>query len=211
MSARAKKIIKAALDGVIESQREYEGWSNEWLWMAPEYLTTVFVGKTIADAIGGKQLTLEHGTRSAMKDAGAAGRGKLHREIRENGRFDLLVWNREGLPTVPIEVKVQVTNAQTVLADVNRIAKVISRKQECSSFQFGMVVYYISLCDDKSGKRKARDKIEARLKTILDDVKKNISSPVNVNQETSEIFVDYKYNSAWAAAALIIEPATRCK
>jgi|APTNR8051073442_1049403.scaffolds.fasta_scaffold14180_1 hypothetical protein len=211
MSAFAKKIIKAALDGVIEAQREYEAWSDEWLWMAPEYLTTVFVGKKIADAIGGKQLTLEHGTRSAMKDAGAKGRGKLHRKIRENGRFDLLVWNREGLPIVPVEIKVQVTNAKKILADVSRIEKVICRKQECSSFEFGMVVYYISLCDDKSGIRKARDKIEKRLKTILDNVKNNVSSIVNVSQEKSEVFVENKYKSAWAAVALIIEPATPCK
>lgn len=207
MSTQTKKIVKAALEGVIEAQLEYEKWSGEWLWMAPEYMTTVFVAKKIADAVGKQQITLEHSTRSAMSDAGAKGRGKLHSEIRENGRFDLLIWNKENQPRIPIEIKIQVTNAKKILADVGRIEKTISRHQNCSSFEFGMVVYYISLRDDLSGRRSAKQKINDRLKAILEDVENHVSQTVEVRQE-SKVFVEDKYQSAWAAVALVIEPVT---
>lgn len=207
MSAQTKKIVKAALEGVIEAQSEYENWSGEWLWMAPEYITTVFVAKKIADTVGKQQVTLEHSTRSAMSDAGAKGRGKLHGDIRENGRFDLLVWNKEHQPRVPIEIKIQVTNAKKILADIGRIEKTITRNQKCSSFEFGMVVYYISLRDDISGRRSAEEKINDRLRTILKDVKKHVSPMVEVRQE-HKAFVVNKYQSAWAAVALVIESVT---
>lgn len=203
MVARSE-IVGAAIEGVIAAQKAYAEWSGEWLWMAPEYLTTVYVGMKLAEAVGSYQLTLEQGTRSAMEDAGAKGRGNLHHHIRENGRFDILLWTKDGAPKAPIEIKVQVTNSRKIMSDVHRIQKVLIRKKETSSFSFGMIVYYISLMDSAKGKLSAGDKIKRRNSKILDEVREEIGATCVVTNEVSEIFIEN--NSAWAAVVLMIKP-----
>ena len=198
------EIVSAAIEGVIAAQKAYAEWSDEWLWMAPEYLTTVYVGMKLAETVGKNQVTLEHGTRSAMKDAGAKGRGNLHRSIGGNGRFDILLWTKDGMPKAPIEIKVQVTNSRKIMADVQRIEKVLIRKKDTSSFSFGMIVYYISLIDSTKGKSSARDKIERRNIKILDDVREEVGATCLVTNNVSEIISEN--DSAWAAVVLMIKP-----
>ena len=198
------EIVSAAIEGVIAAQKAYAEWSDEWLWMAPEYLTTVYVGMKLAETVGKNQVTLEHGTRSAMKDAGAKGRGNLHRSIGGNGRFDILLWTKDGMPKAPIEIKVQVTNSRKIMADVQRIEKVLIRKKDTSSFSFGMIVYYISLIDSTKGKLSARDKIERRNIKILDDVREEVGATCLVTNNVSEIISEN--DSAWAAVVLMIKP-----
>jgi hypothetical protein len=202
--ATQAQIVTAAIDGVIAAQKAYTEWSGEWLWMAPEYLATVHVGKAIVETVGQCQVTLEHGTHSAIKDAGAKGRGRLHSHIRESGRFDILLWTKDGMPKAPIEIKVQVTNSRKIMADVHRIEKVLIRKKDTSSFSFGMIVYYISLVDSAKGKSSARDKIETRNSEILKDVREEIGATCLVTNEVSEIFSEN--DSAWAAVVLMIKP-----
>lgn len=40
-------IITACLKGVVEAQKAYVAWSEEWLWRAPEYFGTVFVAREL--------------------------------------------------------------------------------------------------------------------------------------------------------------------
>lgn len=196
--------VSAAIRGVENAQRTYEGWSGEWLWQAPEYMTTVYVAKALAEAIGPKFVTLETNTKSALEDAGAKGRGRLHWHIRQDGRFDILLWWANGTPRAPIEVKVQVTNANRILADVRRIEKVVLRKRSNSTIDFGLIVYYISLKDAESGLPSAKQKIEKRIKDIFDDVFIELNGKCRLAQETSKIHIDQ--DSAWAAVVLIIKP-----
>lgn len=195
------KVIKAAIQGVEKAQNAYKDWSGGyWLWQAPEYLTTVSVAHEISKLAGAKYLTLENGVRSAILEAGAKGRGKLHSHIRENGRMDMLLWRGNGTPRAPIEVKVQVTNATKILKDVHRIEKTLHRKKADSSFSFGMIVYYISTLDSKSGQVSAKDKLVSKTKRIYENVNAEISESCRLTQHISEIHEDG--DSAWAAVVL---------
>lgn len=196
------EIARSALKGIVKAQKEYEKWSGgEWLWCAPEYFSTVFVAQEIAKLDGSKYVTVENGARSAIDDAGAMGRGRLHSKIRANGRFDMLVWWADETPRAPIEVKRQVAGIEKIRADLQRIEKVLHRNKAASSFQFGMVVFYTS-CRDGKG-ISAKDKLAKRIESIKSDCGQIIQG-CTVQMTSSKIYTDE--DSAWAASAIILKP-----
>jgi|SRR3989338_197055 len=195
-------IVKGALDGVVKAQKAYADWSGgDWLWNAPEYFSTVFVAQEIAKLDGAKYVTVEHGARAAMKDAGAIGRGKLHHKIRAGGRFDILLWWADESPRAPIEVKCQVTGIEKIKADLQRIEKVVHRNKKDSSFQFGMMIIYTS-CRSSNG-FSATEILKKRLENINADCKKAVASCA-VKMTNSRIYKDG--DSAWAASAIVLKP-----
>jgi len=196
------EVVSGALNGVVKAQKAYADWSGgEWLWNAPEYMATVFVAQEIAKLDGAKYVTVEHGTKSAMEDAGAIGRGKLHNKIRAGGRFDILLWWADELPRAPIEVKCQVVNLEKIKADLQRIEKVVHRNKKDSSFQFGMLVFYSS-CRDRNG-FSAKEILEKRLDNI-DAASKKIVANCSVKMTSSKIQRDG--DSAWVASAIVLKP-----
>lgn len=197
------KIARSALKGIIRAQKEYEKWSGgEWLWCAPEYFSTVFVAQEIAKLEGSKYVTVENGAKSAIDDAGAMGRGRLHGKIRANGRFDILLWwAADETPRAPIEVKCQVAGIGKIKTDLQRIEKVLHRNNAASSFQFGMVVFYTS-CRDGKG-ISAQDKLAKRIEGIKSDCGQLLQG-CTVRMASSRIYTDG--DSAWAASAIILKP-----
>lgn len=196
------EIAKGALKGIVKAQKEYEKWSGgEWLWCAPEYFSTIFVAQEIAKLEGSKYVTVENGARSAIDDAGAMGRGRLHSKIRANGRFDILLWWADETPRAPIEVKCQVAGIDKIKADLQRIEKVLHRNKADSSFQFGMVVFYTS-CKKGNG-FSAKDILAKRIENIKNDCGHLIQS-CTVQMISPKIYGDS--DSAWAASAIILKP-----
>lgn len=195
-------VVKAALNGVVLAQKEYENWSQEWLWMAPEYFTTVSVARQIEKLTVQEFVTLEHSAKKAIKDAGATGRGKLHHSIRAGGKIDILLWWGDGTPRAPIEVKVQVSSFDKIKTDVERIEKVLHRNKQKSRIGFGAVVLYSSA---KSTKQvTAKQKLISILQNIENNAKNKVSSTCNVKLHHSKIVVDQ--DSAWVSAVLILRP-----
>jgi hypothetical protein len=206
MSAQVSmtKIVSGALAGVVKAQKNYVQWSGgDWLWNASEYMTTVFVAQEIAKLEGTKYVTLEHGVKSAMADAGAIGQGKLHKKIKVGGRFDILLWWADETPRAPIEVKCQVASIEKIKADLQRIEKVVLRKKTDSSFQFGMMVFYTSCNDNKQFS--AKEILDKRLLNIEADCKQLIES-CSVKMSRSKIYTDGV--SAWVASAIVLKPHT---
>ena len=100
------KIIDATLSGIKKSQKQYEKWSGGlWLWNAPEYLITINVANEISEIDGSKYITLENNSTVTIKDAGARGRGRLPKDIREKGKVDILLWWGNDTPRAVIEIK----------------------------------------------------------------------------------------------------------
>lgn len=195
-------IARGAIAGIVKAQREYEKWSGgEWLWCAPEYIATAFVAQEISKLDGAQYVTVEHGAKNAIEDAGARGRGKLHHKIRANGRFDILLWWGDETPRAPIEVKCQVTQLTKIKADLQRIEKVIHRSKTDSSIQFGMIVFYSS-CRDAKGFF-AKEILSKRLENINRDCKALLPS-CTVKLSSSRIYTDK--DSAWVASAVVLQP-----
>ena len=195
-------IVKGALTGVVKAQKAYVDWSGgDWLWNAPEYFSTVFVAQEIAQLDGAKYVTVEHGAKAAMKDAGAIGRGRLHHKIRAGGKFDILLWWADESPRTPIEVKCQVAGIEKIKADLQRIEKVIHKNKQVSSFQFGMVVFYTS-CREGKGFT-AKEILVKRLENINTGSKKAVPNCI-VKMTNSKIYIDE--DSAWVASTIVLKP-----
>jgi len=194
-------VIEASLKGIIAAQKAYEAWSEEWLWRAPEYFSTVYIAREIGKITAPKFITLENSAVSAIDDAGAKGRGKLHSAIRANGSFDILLWWANGTPRAPIEVKCQVTKINKIQADIERISKVLHRNKTQSSINFGAVVFYTSRRDDKTFT--AKEKLLKSLENILRDAKSIVGDSCQVLLQQTKVYV--VGDSAWAGAALVLK------
>lgn len=198
-------IMDAAIRGMNKAQKDYELWSGGcWLWEAPEYFAGTYVAQSIANTAGKDgpwYLTMENGAKQAIADAGAVGCGKLHNKIRHRGRFDLLLWWGSEMPRAPIEIKCQVTQFKKIQEDIERLEKVIHRKETESSIQFGMSVFYTS-AKDKTGKA-AKEKTERRIAAIIDATRSHIGANTELVVSKSRIKVDC--DSAWSVVALALK------
>lgn len=194
-------IMDKILDGIVQAQKDYVEWSGGWLWRAPEYMLNIYIAQKIAKIGGAKYLTLENSAKSAMEDAGAVGKGKIHSQIRANGRFDALLWWGDDTPRAVIEVKNQVGSVDIIKDDLLRISKVLQRKSVESSFQFGVVAYYTSCCDNKGFTAKKR--LGKRIDNIYKGAVDLLNEEIEVVPYSKSIRVED--DSAWVAAALLLK------
>jgi hypothetical protein len=194
-------ILDKTLEGIAQAQKDYAKWTDgDWLWNAPEYLLSTFIAHNISKIKGAKYLTLENSAKSAIEDAGARGKGRLHSKMRANGRFDILLWWGSYDPRAVIEVKNQINNADAIRNDLLRIKEVLKRKRNDSSFQFGIVAYYTSTIDSREFS--ARERINKRIKKIFEDAKNIVGEEFRVKPFNKRVQVED--DSAWVAAALLI-------
>ncbi|MCP4349091.1 MAG: hypothetical protein GY795_26725 [Desulfobacterales bacterium] len=197
-----QNIIDSALRGIAKAQKNYEEWTGgEWLWTAPEYLLTTSVASEIAKIKGAtKYLTLENNTYQALEDAGATGKGKLHSDLRANGKVDILLWWANSTPRAVIEVKNQVSNIKDCQADIKRIKQLLKRKSNVSSFQFGLFAFYTSSRDRQEFT--AEERLEKRLQNIYEQSTELIGDDLTLTIHKKKIQV--QDDSAWVSAVLLI-------
>ncbi|MGR5240804.1 hypothetical protein ACPV36_07920 [Photobacterium damselae] len=204
MKGRVSKsvIIERCVKGVVSAQNQYEAMSGgNWVCWAPEYFITSCLAQSLHQIQGGKYVTIESGAYDALDYAGAIGKGKLHRDIRSNGRFDLLLWWAKGEPRAVIEVKNKVYTKTQYEADLRRITAVLKRKKQDSTMEFGALAFY-SATDD-SPERTALEKLEQRSSTIEINAKEIVGSDFCATLHRSKIKV--KDKSAWFAGCILIE------
>jgi hypothetical protein len=200
-SLSINKIITAVLKGIELSQKKYEAWSGGWwLWAAPEYLITVNVAENIAKLAGSKYITLEESSRDAIEDAGAKGRGRLPRTIREHGRVDIVLWWASETPRAIIEIKNQIyTNAQYI-KDVERIKEFLKRNSQSSTLQFGLLAFYDSADEDIH--KNADEKITAHVERIYQNSTLLLGEKFKIQKFLTKIHSDEE--SAWAGVCFLI-------
>ena len=195
-------IVDKILEGIVQAQRDYSRWTGgDWLWNAPEYMLSTYIAQKISKIDGAKYLTLENSAKSAIEDAGARGKGRLHSKIRANGRFDILLWWGSYEPRAVIEVKNQIGSVESIRDDLLRIKEVLKRNRSDSSFQFGVVAYYTSTRDSKDFS--AKERIEKRVDNIFKDARDIVGDELKVTPFSNNIRVEG--DSAWVAAALLIK------
>jgi len=140
-----KTIVKKTLEGIARAQEDYKNWTGGcWLWEAAEYFVTSYIAREIATVEGYTYyLTLESGVKGTIDYAGGR-RGRPPSALRQNGKFDILLWWGGYRPRAVIEVKRHAFHFSTIKADVDRICKVLSQPRLPNSFQCGLVVFYAS-------------------------------------------------------------------
>lgn len=204
MKGRVSKlaVIEGCIQGVVSAQNQYEEMSGgDWVCWAPEYFITSCIAQSLNKIQGGKYVTIENGAYDALDYASAVGKGRFHKDIRSNGRFDLLLWWAKGDPRAVIEVKNRVCKKTQYEADLKRIIAVLKRKKHESTMEFGALVFYTSI--DDSLARTALEKLEQRSLTIEKNAKEIVGSDFCATLHRSKIKVEDK--SAWVASCILIE------
>ncbi len=172
------EVVDSTLKAIIDSHEEYIEWSDgEWLWNAPEYLLTVNIAKELNRIDKNKYITLEDNVRKTMDIAKATGAGRMHPDVRENGRFDIVLWWAGGTPRAVIEVKNSVCTYENIKIDVTRIKEVLNRKTDLSDFQFGLIAFYISINYSKGS---GKDELTKQIKNIYESARKELGGDFTI-------------------------------
>ena len=197
------KIIDSIIQGFITAHQSYEEMSGGfWLWNAPEYFITSTVAQNISALSGAKFITLENGSSSAIKDAGARGRGKLPKDIREKGKVDILLWWAGDTPRAVIEIKNQIYSKNQYEKDIKRIKSFLNLNTAKSSLQFGVFAFYESA---STGSRKtAEEKVNDRISNIYKNTKEILGQTFYTNLLTSDISIETE--DAWQVACILVKP-----
>lgn len=196
-------ITKAILNGFTEAQQTYEQMSGGyWLWQAPEYFITSIIAKNILNIDGAKYITLEHGSSSAIENAGAKGPGRLPKDIREKGKVDILLWWGDQTPRAIIEVKNQIYSKDQYEKDIKRIKSFLARNSSESSLQFGVFAFYESAFSSKN--KTATEKIDDRISNIFNNSKSILGLDFEKKLITTDIYEELADN-AWRAACILIK------
>jgi hypothetical protein len=196
------KIVKATLSGIKKSQIQYEKWSGGfWLWNAPEYLITMNVANKISEIAGPKYITLEYGSKSTIKDAGARGKGRLPKDVREKGRVDILLWWGNDKPRAVIEIKNYIYDIKQYDKDIKRIRELLKLNSDQSSLQFALFCFCDSADDgvQKSAKQKIIDK-KVNIKNKIINI---LGGNFQVSMKSTKIYEIE--DSAWCASCILIK------
>jgi hypothetical protein len=207
----ATATTKAILKGFSEAHENYIKWSGGlWLWEAPEYLITSTVAKTISEINALKYITLESDVKSTLTFAGAKGRGRIHKDIRDNGRVDIVLWSvneeepDDSKPRAIIEIKNKFSSNEQYIKDVKRLTEFLKRKKEFSSLEFAAFAFYYS--DDNGQRKTASDKINDKIQRTYDHCLEIVGESFSISKRITPI--KSVENGAWAAACFLIERAT---
>ncbi len=199
------KLIKLTLDGIETSVELYQKWSGgEWVCNAPEYLLTVKIAESIAteiEKIGGKELiTLEDNLDYLLDLANAKGRGTMSHKVRKNGRCDISMWREDEKPKALIEVKNSVFSLRKITSDIDRIKEVLKRNTSKSTFEFGLIAFYI---DRHYETGNAKKRIKAQADKIFEQAQK-LHKDINFKFHYREEKISLKDADAWASVVFEI-------
>lgn len=137
------KIVSNTLAGIAKAHKDYERWTGGyWLWDAPEYLITTYIARQLTTYRGhAYYVTLENSVRDAINDAGGFRRGRPRRDLRLQGRCDILLWWAKDTPRAIIEVKKQISDFKHISDDVARICSNLDNNNDIHT---GLMAYYTS-------------------------------------------------------------------
>ena len=200
-------VIEKTLSGIAKAQKDYEDWSGGyWLWMAPEYMLTMYIAQAIRTIPGSHFLTLEEGVKKSMEEAGGFGRGKLPKSVRPYGKSDITLWWGKGEPRAVIEVKKHVSTFKKIEADIERISAMLKNKD--NSLQCGLVALYTSRQDGYGNGCRAASTIKERLETMEDEARSFLASKrcsLSLSRHDSDGGIEIDDDSAWVASVLKVQ------
>ena len=203
MPARTN-IVKKTLRGISKAQKDYEAWSDLWLWQAPEYMITTYIAKEIAPV--SPYVTLEQNAGESTEAGGGVGKGKVSDRTRrklERGRFDIVVWKGDDTPIIIIEVKNQPMTFNQISGDVDNICRVLKGKN--NSLRYGLVTYYLGLVQ-KTDAESAEKRTSRIVEKIRCDAESRIETKwgLKLRQHLSHPKPQVFEDSAWIGVVLQI-------
>ena len=196
-----QQIEEAVVQGIECAQKKYLNWALLTLSSAPEYFITMNVAEQIMALDGAKYLTLEYNAKYTLEDAGAMKRGRLPKDLRADGRVDIVLWYGKDEPRAIIEIKKFAYDSKQNEKDFLRIKKMLQYNPINSSLQFGIFAYYDEAED---GIRKtAHQTLEGKDKRIRLEIKKYFGDEFIVSS-SFQIIPEKDYS--WSTGCFLIRP-----
>lgn len=141
-----RKLIRTAHKGGLNSQSVYSRWSNGMgaVYSGVEAFVSVKIAEQIHQDLYDSQrlfVTLEYPTRAIIANAEIKFRGKKPRRLDDNGRIDVVVWDKYNYPIALIEVKRHLRWG-SLKEDADRISLLLKRygTQNGGSLVAGLIV-----------------------------------------------------------------------
>ncbi|MFC4487232.1 hypothetical protein [Tepidiphilus baoligensis] len=151
-----KNFISVSHKGILNGVNDYTQLINRDPDVIPEYVFTTSVAKTLKEFYPSSSIFLEYKPRYMIYEAGASGRGRYSDFMRKDGRIDIVLYDSEDSPLVPIEIKkmhldINESPMKKLEEDIFRIETLVSKNSHVSSIIFGAVVFYMSVFADQGG------------------------------------------------------------
>ncbi len=203
-----KQVFASVLHGIEQASESFckiSGWES--LWYAPEYFLTCAIASALAES-GSGETTIEDGVRQTMKIAGANGPGKPRNGLRKGGRFDLVLWWKQGTPRAVIEVKHPLYSPSKVFEDdIIRIRDVLDASLKTGgSFQFGGLSFWTGANQTNGEPEGVKKRIEDNAKSLRKSAQGLAGDQYVVTLHPGKIKTEDNGKWGWAAMLLVLEP-----
>ena len=177
------RITKAILKGMEKAFRDHYRYSRisedgdqTLVRRTPEYVFTVYIARQVMNLPNAPWVDIEDPVERAVVDAGGWGSGKIPRDTRRNGKFDITLSNASG-PFGVVEVKLSHAMKKQVKADIVRICRVLNRG---NNIRCGMLALLVSArWQDKNGVWHYSPLQDKRLPTIKKVARKIVKKKGN--------------------------------
>lgn len=180
-TAKRQDIVDAVQEGILEASALWSRMTGEWLWVAPEHFVSNLVAqriyKVLSDRTGG-WVALEWQVRRTLEDALTKPlRGRPHGRLRKNGRSDIVVFRKDGLPRGAVEIKHRYNSfASTLESDIERLIQVVRTRGDGSTVPLGIMGLYLEVGDPERRYGDARDRWLKTSKRIVQEAKKHLAA-----------------------------------
>lgn len=192
-------VVGRTIKGIQKAHRDYYELSGgNWLWQAPEYLSTTYIFREIARITNRPFfITLEKNVRETIEDAGGLKPGRPRKLLRLDGRYDIVLWWGNGTPRAVIEVKSQVSGFSGISDDVERLCATLNGGG--NGIRCGLIAYHGSF--ERGDRKTARERLKDRLASIANGAK-DIARNDGVKCERFSGRVNKEDEGAWATEVL---------
>ncbi|CAB3628307.1 hypothetical protein [Achromobacter dolens] len=197
-------VQNAIVAGIKKAAGAYPKISGLSLDAAPEYFLTT----SIAVQVGrlGVLIDLEKSVKETLINSGAISTGVVPKDIRGNGRFDMVVHKKNEKPRFLVEVKHPVGSFHRIERDVKRLSAVLARGGERNCLQSGFLALFV--------RKNVQVGAEDRLNRLLDEIGGRCQKLVEKQGQRiilSSIAMDKGSAYASAAVCIRIDKASRKK
>ena len=191
------KVANLLIESINNSRMEYDKLNEVMLSDAPEYFISVNSVKRLSEKFSYKNVTMEWSVKSALDEIkDKSGKkwkkpGRPYAGLREEGRFDIVLWEND-LPWGIIELKKGIWTSKQYEGDIDRIRAMLKIAQNIKkNYELnGFMAFYLERRDNKNKSKMADRKILDFLNNMKENVKDKLNDEFDFKIKRGE-FVRY--------------------
>lgn len=176
------KVAQLLIESIDNSRLEYDKLNETMLSDAPEYFITVNSVKSLSKRFSYSDVTMEWSVKDALDEiknkSNKKGKkpGRPYSGLRENGRFDIVLWEGDS-PWGVIEMKKGIWEKKQYEGDIKRIRAILKKAQDIrKNYELNSFFAFYLEREDSKNKSKMAD---SKISDFLKNMKKNAEIILN--------------------------------